>query len=144
MRRAGEEGWILIIADDMYILSNSVDVLLGNWETVLEKMSRNGLSLSAPKTFICPKSFDVLGWKWTSGTLSITPHKLTPLISADPPKTCSNMRSYIGAFKALSRCIPRYSSLMSPLENSIKGLNGSQHFKWTDELHEHFNRCKKP
>ena len=137
------EGWILIIADDMYICANSDIDLLSHWEIVLEKMNRNGLSLSATKTFVCPKSFDVLGWRWTSGTLSVTPHKVTPLISASPPKTCSNMRSFIGAFKAMSRCIPRYSSLMSPLEESIKGLEGPQHIKWTDDLLQSFNQCKE-
>ena len=137
------EGWALIIADDLYICANSPEDLLRNWETILEKMSKNGLSLSAVKTSVCPKSFDALGWKWTSGTLSVTTHKVTPLVSAEPPKTCSNMRSFIGAFKALSRCIPKYSSFMAPLEDSLKGLNGSQRIEWTDDLLEHFNRCKE-
>ena len=128
----------------MYVCSNSQADILNRWEQVLEKMSKNGLSLSAVKTFVCPKSFDVLGWRWSSGTLSVTPHKLIPLLSADPPKTCSNMRSFIGTFiKALSRCIPRYSSLMSPMELSIKGLSGSQFINWTEELLEHFHRCKE-
>ena len=43
----------------------------------------------------------------------------------------------------MSCCIPRYSSLASPLEESIKGLNGSQHVTWTDELLQHFARCKE-
>ena len=137
------EGWILIIADDMYVCSNSVGDILERWDSVLETMNRNGLTLSAVKTFVCPKSFDALGWRWTSGTLTVTAHKVTPLLSADPPKTCSNMRSFIGAFKALSRCIPRYSSLASPLEAAIKGLTGSQHVTWTDELREHFRLCKE-
>ena len=137
------EGWIYIIADDMYICSNTPDELLQNWERVLEKMSKNGLSLSSVKTLVCPKTFNVLGWKWTSGTISISPHKITPLLSTEPPKTCSNMRSFIGAFKAMSRCIPRYSSLASPLEESIKGLNGSQHVTWTEELLEYFKQCKE-
>ena len=137
------EGWILIIADDMYICSNTPSGLLRNWEVVLEKMNKNGLTLSAVKTAVSPKTFDVLGWQWKTGTLSITPHKITPLLLSEPPKTCSNMRSFIGSFKAMSRCIPRYSSLTSPLEESIKGLSGSQHIKWTDNLHDHFRQCQE-
>ena len=53
------------------------------------------------------------------------------------------MRSFIGAFKALSKCIPRYSSATSPLEAAIKGLSGPQHIVWTDELREHFQQCKE-
>ena len=32
---------------------------------------------------------------------------------------------------------------MSPLEDAIKGLSGSQHVVWTDPLLEHFGRCKE-
>ena len=53
------------------------------------------------------------------------------------------MRSFIGAFKVLSRCIPNYSSIVSPLEESIKGLTGSQQVEWTENLHEHFRLCKE-
>ena len=70
------KGWVLIIADDLYICANSVDGLLSNWSAVLQKMQSNNLSLSATKTIVCPKSFIVLGWKWMSGNLSITPHIL--------------------------------------------------------------------
>ena len=73
----------------------------------------------------------------------MTPHKVTPLLSAEPPKTCSNMRSFIGSFKALARCIPHYSSITSPLEAAIKGLTGPQHVTWTEELLEHFRLCKE-
>ena len=44
------------------------------------------------------------------------------------------MRSFLGAFKALSQCIPKYSSLVAPLEDSIKGLKGSEAVNWTPEL----------
>ena len=44
------------------------------------------------------------------------------------------MRSYIGAFKAVSRCVPQYASLLSGLEDSIKGLQGTQAINWTTEL----------
>ena len=70
------EGWILIIANDMYVCSNTPGGLLRNWEVVLEKMNRNGLTLSAMKTAVSPKSFSVLGWQWKTGTTSITPHTI--------------------------------------------------------------------
>ena len=48
----------------------------------------------------------------------------------------------IQAYKALSRCIPKYSSLMSPLENSIKGLQGSQKIVWSDDLMNRFREAQ--
>ena len=67
-----------------------------------------------------------LGWIWKAGTLSPSPHTIAPLPSVEPPKTCTRMRSFLGAYKALSLCIPKYASLVSPLEDSVKGLQGSE------------------
>lgn len=52
------------------------------------------------------------------------------------------MRFYIGTFKAISRCIPRYASLLSPLEDSIKGLDGPQNIKWDKTLLQHFQNAQ--
>ena len=46
------DGWILIIADDMYVCANTPDTLLNNWKTVLEKMSRNGLSVELRRSWV--------------------------------------------------------------------------------------------
>ncbi len=80
----------------------------------------------------------VLGCVWKAGTLTASPHNIAPLSSVDPPKTCTAMRSFIGAFKDLSRYFRRYSSLVSPLEDAIKGLQGAQHIQWNDDLLEAF------
>ena len=53
------------------------------------------------------------------------------------------MRSFIGAFKALSKWIPEYASLIAPLEVSIKGLQDQQRIDCTEELTSHFTQRKK-
>ena len=53
------------------------------------------------------------------------------------------MRSFIGAFKALSKWIPGYASLIAPLEVSIKGLQDQQRIDCTEELTSHFTQRKK-
>ena len=52
------------------------------------------------------------------------------------------MRSFIGSYKAMSRCIPGYSSLMAPLENSIKGLQGNNQINWEPDLIQHFRNAQ--
>ena len=53
------------------------------------------------------------------------------------------MRSFIGAFKAVSRCIPGYATLVSPLEDAIKGLQGSQTINWSQDLHQVFRKAQE-
>ena len=138
-----QEGFVMVNADDMYVGGNDISELLSNWSKVLEKMHLNNLKLNGVKTVICPVETDILGWIWRNGTLSISSHKISALLSAEPPKTCSAMRSYLGAYKALSRCIPQYASLLSPLEESLKGLQGNQMIPWTDELHSFFSKAQE-
>ena len=137
------EGFLLVKDDDMYIGAQNISQLLCNWQQVLERMQQNNLYLSASKTEIVPKRTTVLGWIWQSGTISIPQHKILPLVSSEPPRTCSAMRSFIGAYKALSRCIPNYSSLMSPLENCIKGLDSKSLPNWDSDLITHFRNAQK-
>lgn len=136
-------GSLLLNADDMYIGGNTISELLDNWKITLEKLYLNNLKLSAKKTIICPIKTVILGWIWQNGTLSVSSHKLSPLISADPPSTCSSMRSYIGAYKAISRCIPSYSSILSSLEDSIKGMQGKQKIQWSSELLDIFRKSQE-
>ena len=137
-----QEGFIVIIADDLFIGGTTISSLVSNWAHVLGRLKDNNLTLSSSKTVICPKETIILGWQWNSGTLSPCSHKISALASVSPPKTRTAMRSFIGAFKALSRCIPRYASLVSSLEDSIKGLDGNHAIDWTDDLYSHFARIQ--
>ena len=65
-------------------------------------------------------------------------HKIAPFAACDAPATCSKKRSFLDAFNALSQCIPRYASIVAPLEDALKGLNGSDSVKWTPELSKSF------
>ena len=137
-----QEGFVIIIADDIYVCGNTEDEVLHNWERVLERLLANNLSLSASKTVVCPIKTTILGWQWNAGTLTPCVHKISALAVVEPPKTCSSMRSFIGAFKALSKCIPKYASLVSPLEDSIKGLQGQQKIQWNSCLNDQFDKCR--
>ena len=92
---------------------------------------------------ICPLRTVILGWKWSMRSLSPATYKVSALASVDPSKTCSAMRSFIGAFKAILFCIPRYASSLSPLEDSTKGiLTGAELIKWSPDLLSHFQKAQ--
>ena len=103
------EGWFIHIADDFNVSAHTVKQLFTNWIQVLQRFLASNLSLSAPKTIICPREAIMLGWVWRSGTLICSPHKISPLSIVEPLKTATSMRSFLGAYKALSRCVPQYA-----------------------------------
>ena len=80
-----QKGCVAKLADDLYIGGNTYDELLSNWTNVLHALEANNLRLSAAKTTICPKQTTILGWRWSQGTLTASPHKITALASVTPP-----------------------------------------------------------
>ena len=94
------------LVDDLFCGGNTPKEALDNWRLVLKALESCDLRLSASKTVICPRSTTVLGWVWSEGKLSASPHRISTLSTCGLPKTVKNLRSFIGAYKALSRVIP--------------------------------------
>ena len=81
----------------------TLDELLSNWKRVLDALQKSNLKLSPSKTVICPRSTIIFGWIWTQGVLSASPHRVAVLAKCPPPDTVCGLRSFIGAYKVLSR-----------------------------------------
>ena len=134
-----EEGVVSKIADDIYCGGNTPEELLQIWKRVLVALHKSDLRLSALKTVINPKSTTILGWIWNSGTLSASPHCIATLASCQKPENVYRLRSFIGAFKVLSRVIPGCSSLLSKLDDAVAGRQSKEQIQWTDELHTRYS-----
>ena len=138
-----KDGFVTKLADDLFCGGNSPQELLANWSRVLEALSKCNLRLSASKTIICPQSTTILGWIWSQGQLSASPHRIATLSTCSYPETVRQLRSFIGAYKVLSRVIRNCSSYLEPLDNSICGLQSSDKIPWTDDLRTLFADAQK-
>ena len=128
------QGKVAKLADDLFVGGNSPQELRDNLEEVFGILLENGLRLSAKKTVIAPKSCVILGWLWSRGFLKATPHRLSALGEVKPPQTVSAMKSFLGAYRFLSRVIKNYASLLKPLEEMIAGKAGStSSIKWSED-----------
>ena len=137
-----QNGIVVRIADDLYTGGNTISQLLHNWERILQRFEANNLRLSAPKTVICPTSTTILGWIWSKGHIKVSPHKVSPLTTADPPKTVRGLRSWIGAFRHLKPCLPRHATLLTELEATTAGRDSHAHIRWSEHLLEAFTRAQ--
>ena len=100
-----EAGGVAKIADDLYCGGESLEELLSVWEAVLQRLQDANLRLSARKTVIAPARTSILGWIWGNGSLSADPHKLATLSTCSRPPTVKGLRSFIGAYKVMSRVL---------------------------------------
>ena len=58
------------------------------------------------------------------------------------PRTAKGLRSFLGAYKFLSRVLPRSSSILAPLEEFVAGKSSSN-LVWYSEMESHFATAKK-
>ena len=138
-----QEGTLAKIADDMYCGGETPVETLNTWSKVLKCLADNNLGLSASKTIIFPKTTVTLGWVWCEGTLKASPHRTAALASVERPSTAKSLKSFIGAYKVLSRVIRRYAEIMYPLEQAIAGKQPQEVLNWTDDLITHFRRAQE-
>ena len=127
---------------DLYCGGNSPQELLQNWTKVLQALHKCDLNLSALKTVINPQSTTLLGWVCNSGTLRASPHRITTLASCPEPDTVNRMRSFIGAFKVLSRVLSGCSALLAQLDDSVAGRKSKESIQWTDDLRTSFHNAQ--
>ena len=138
-----QDGIVAKLADDLYCGGSTPEELLTNWEKVLRVLQKSDLRLASPKTVISPSSTTVLGWVWKQGTISASPHRIAVLTSCPLPDTVRSLRSFIGAYKVLSRVLPSCSEIISDLDNAVAGKQSQERIVWTDDLSEHFLKAQK-
>ena len=133
---------VIKIADNLFTGGNTLDELCYNWEQVLQAASRNSLNFSPSQTIVNPKSTTILGWAWSQGSLSATPHSICTLKTCESPKTVKELKSFIGAYKVLSRVIPECAAMIAPLDSVVAGRASSEKLVWSEKLEGDFTKAK--
>ena len=138
-----ESGKVVKLADNLYCGGNSLYELCTNWEELLRSLSRNDLHLSATQTVINPKSTNILGWVWTQGYLSASPHSVCTLSTCKRPTTVTQLRSFVGAYKVLSRVITMCAEVMAPLDSMTAGRSSSEQLLWSSQNIAAFDKAQQ-
>jgi hypothetical protein len=138
-----QEGAVAKIADDLYCGGNTPLEALANWSRVLHALHQNNIRLSASKTIICPRSANILGWVWSQGTLHASSHRIASLSHVEPPHTVQALRSFIGAYKVLSRVLKGYADLLHPLDLVVAGKQSRDPIQWDDQLTKAFKLAQQ-
>ena len=64
------------------------------------------------------------------------------LKTCETPKTVKQLKSFIGAYKVLSRVIPDCAKVISPLDNVVAGRASSDKLVWSGQVEEDFKKAK--
>ena len=115
-----------------------------NFREVLERARNCGLTFKPKKIVIAPKTTTLFGWKRKDGGWRPSDHAISPLSIASPPVTAKQLRSFIGSYKHLSRCIQDYAVILEPLEKAAAGKSSGSFIQWSDELLKCFEKARVP
>ena len=59
------------------------------------------------------------------------------------PENVKQLRPFIGAYRAVSRCVPQYGKYLSHLEDTVAGKDSSGKIVWDTKLTETFISAQK-
>ena len=131
------------MADGLYVLGDTLEALEANFREILSRSHLCGLTFKPSKVCICPVDTVLFGWKKVGAGWVPTPHTISPLTLAEPPNTVKQLRSWLGSFKQLTACIPRYATLLGPLEDLVSGRGSAAKVTWAKEALSSFSAAKK-
>ena len=130
------------IADQIYILGNSLAELNEHLKEVLMRARKAGLTFKPSKVVICPKTTVILGWKKVDNEWFPTEHVLNPLSLAEPPSTVKKMRGWLGSYRQIAKTIPNHASVLQCFEKLVGGKNSRDRIEWSPELLQKFDTAK--
>jgi hypothetical protein len=138
------QGICEIARDDIQVGGNTYDEAIANWDTVLTRLSSNGLKVSPKKVRIFPASTEVYGVKLQNGKISPSDHVLTTLgiTSIDQLKSVKNVNAWRGLYKTLLHNLPHLSDYMHPFDVATANKASRDPFCWTPELTAAFNAAQ--
>ena len=130
------------IADQIYILGNTLTEVAANLKEVLHRAKLAGLTFKPEKIVVCPKSTVILGWKKQGNKWFPTDHVISPLSEAEPPSTVKKLRGWLGAYRQIAKSIPNHSASIQTFEKLVGGKNSRDRIVWTPELLSQFDISK--
>ena len=131
------------MADGLYVLADTLHDLEDNFIEVLSRAELCGFTVKPSKLIITPHRTTIFGWEKIGSSWRPTSHVISPLIKASPPSTVKQARSWIGSFKQLTECIPRYAVLLGPLEKVLASRASAERVEWDQSLLSSFQKCKQ-
>ena len=115
--------------DDVCIYTDSWDKHIQILVEVLDRLRSAGLTARPTKCFVGFDNIEFLGHIVGGGNLRPQPGKVEGIMSAKPPTTKKEVRSFLGFIGYYRRFIPNFAAIASPLTDLTRGKQ-PKHIVW--------------
>ena len=110
----------LVYLDDVIVFSRDLKSHFTHVEAILETLSETGITLKLAKCRFFTDTVKYLGHVIRPGTLEVDEVATAALTKAKPPKTQTELRSFLGLCNVYRRFVPNYSHVAAPLNAFLK------------------------
>jgi hypothetical protein len=134
------QGWLVVYMDDL-LIANSGDRedMIKKCLHVLKKLAEHDLFVKAEKCEFMVTKVGFLGFVIEGGKVSMDPSKISGIAEWPPPKTVSQLRSFLGFCNFYHRFIEHYADKCQWLNILLKK---TQPWIWNEEQHTAFEVLK--
>ncbi|CAB0017581.1 unnamed protein product [Nesidiocoris tenuis] len=136
----GKLPYLSVFFDDISIASPDEETHFQHISEFFKICRENGIRLNKQKCKIMQKDITYLGHKIDENGLHKTEEKIRAILTAKPPSTIPELRSFLGLINYYGRFIPFAANQLHQFYDLLKkGVD----FKWTEALQLQFDRVKR-
>nr|AAM74397.1 Putative retroelement [Oryza sativa Japonica Group] len=132
--------FVVVFIDDILIYSKSEEEHEQHLRLVLEKLREHQLYAKFSKCDFWLTEVKFLGHVITAQGVAVDPSNVESVTKWTPPKTVSQIRSFLGLAGYYRRFIENFSRIARPMTQLLKK---DEKFKWTAECDKSFEELKK-
>ena len=129
----------MVYLDDIIIYSPNFDTHLTHIAEVLFLIQKSGLKISLSKCNFAKDKLKYLGHIVSTNGIQVDTAKTEAIEQMKEPRTCRQVRSFIGMASYYRKFISNFSAICAPLTELTKK---SVRFSWTDKHQESFKNIK--
>ena len=135
-----KRGWVRNYLDDVIIMANTPEELLGRLRQVFDTMHQSGVKLNLKKCDLVKREVKFLGHIVSAAGSRPDPGNVKAIQNMSPPKTVKEVRRFIGMTSFYRKYVPDFSLIAAPITQLTKS---DQKFKWTDQCQSAFLKLKQ-
>nr|AAQ56440.1 putative polyprotein [Oryza sativa Japonica Group]AAQ56491.1 putative polyprotein [Oryza sativa Japonica Group] len=132
--------FVVVFIDDILIYSKSEEEHEQHLRLVLEKLKEHQLYAKFSKCDFWLSEVKFLGHVITAQGVAVDPSNVESVTKWTPPKTVSQIRSFLGLAGYYRRFIENFSKIARPMTQLLKK---DEKFKWSVECNQSFEELKK-
>ena len=114
---------IFLYLDDIVICGRSEEDFISNYEAVLHRLADYGLRCNPSKCVVGVSETHILGHVVNGSGVAMGPERIEEVLNIPMPRTTRELRRFLGSANFMSRFIPNFSILASPLTALTGGSN---------------------